>query len=215
MGFIYQILNIKSNKCYIGQSRQTNPTCRWSQHRHQAFTKLSTHSALYDAMRSYGIDFFKFNVLLTEVDNDDLNRKEEEYIKIFNSIVPNGYNIRAGGNHTPHSEETRRKIGEKSKGRKATLGQKRTEEQKRNIGNASRGRKFSEAVKEHLKMVHNDWHKANPIAHKNCKFSQDDIRYIRKNPDKLTLKEVSVIFKVKPYVIQRIIDKKSYKYVPD
>lgn len=213
MGFIYQILNIKSNKCYIGQSRQKNPICRWTQHKHQAFTKMSTHSALYDAMRSYGVEFFTFNIISSDINDDDLNNKEEEYINLFNSLVPNGYNIRIGGSHTPHSEETRKKIGEKSKGRQATLGQKRTEEQKRNIGNASRGRRVGEERREKQRNSINQWHKNNPIAHKKCKYTEDDIRYIRKNLDNLTIKELSIKFKAKPYEIRQIIDNKKYKYV--
>jgi group I intron endonuclease len=164
-------------------------------------------------MRSYGVEFFTFNIISDGINDDELNCKEEEYIKSFNSVVPNGYNIRTGGSHTLHSEETRRKIGEKSKGRQATLGQKRTEEQKRNIGNASRGRKVGKERMEKQRASINEWHKNNPIAHKNCKYTIDDVRYIRSNPDNLTIKEFSIKFKSKPYEIKQIIDKKKYKYV--
>lgn len=213
MGFIYQILNAKTGKCYIGQSRQSNTSSRWSQHKHQALVRKSTSSALYDAMRSYGIDFFKYIVILEDIHDDELNTKEIEFIKSFNSIVPNGYNIKEGGDHTPHSEETKRKIGEKSKGRQCNLGRVFSDEWKKNIGNASRGRKFSEITKAQLKESHANWHKSNPIAHKNCKYSEDDIRYIRTNPDNLSLNDFTLRFKERPYRIQRIIDNKMYKYV--
>lgn len=215
MGFIYQILNIKSNKCYIGQSRQKNPICRWTQHKHQAFTKMSIHSALYDAMRSYGVEFFTFNVILDQINNDDLNRKEEEYIKSFNSLVPGGYNIRTGGNHTPHSEETRRKIGEKSKGRQATLGQKRTEEQKQNIGNASRGRKVGKERKEKQRTSINEWHDKHPIPHKSCKYTEEDIRYMRKNPDSMSPQDLCKKFNIRRYRLNKIIKRELYGRVKD
>jgi group I intron endonuclease len=213
MGFIYQIFNIESKKCYIGQSRQKSHASRWCQHRHHAFVKKSNNSALYDAMRSYGIENFQYIVLLKDIDNEKLNDIEQEYIKNYNSLVPNGYNIKEGGNHTPHSEETKRKIGLKSLGRKSVLGQKRTEEQKRRIGDASRGRKFSQEVKEHLKEVHNKWHDENPIPHKNCKYTVEDIKYIRTNPDNLTNKELCEKFKIENYRLIKIINKQLYKRV--
>ena len=40
---------------------------------------------------------------------------EIEYIKHFNCLVPNGYNLRLGGNSGKHNEETKRKISESIK----------------------------------------------------------------------------------------------------
>lgn len=214
MGFIYKIFNTESEKCYIGQSRQKTYEARWCQHKHQA-TKKNVKTALYDAIRSYGIEKFQYTILLKDVDNDKLNEIEQQYIKDYNSLVPNGYNIKEGGNHTPHSEETKRKIGEKSKGRKAVLGQKRTEEQKRRIGDASRGRKYSEEVKEHLKQVHNKWHDEHPIAHKNCRFTIEDIQYMRRNPDNLSIDEMKERFKIEKYRLIMILNKQLYKRVKD
>lgn len=215
MGFIYQILNLQSNKCYIGQSRQKTFGSRWCQHKHQAFVKKAKCSALYDAMRSYGIDVFQFNVLQENVSDDDLNRLEEEAIVAYNSLVPNGYNIKRGGNHTPHSEETRKKIGEKSKGRRTNAGKVFSSEWRQNIGNASRGRKFSQPVKDHLSRVHNDWHDKHPIPHKNCKYTEEDIRFMRKNPENLTIDEMRVRFNIERYRLEMIRNKKLYGRVPD
>lgn len=215
MGFIYQILNTKTNKSYIGQSRQKNKTARWCQHKHAAMVKKSNTSALYCAMRSHGIEVFTYTILLDEVGDDDLNKKEIEFIQFFNSIVPNGYNIKEGGNHIPHTEETKRKIGEKSKGRKTNNGRVFSDEWRKNIGKASKGRTFTDETNARRRESINVWHKNNPIAHKNCKYTEDDIRYMRKNPDNLTLKDIAIKFNVKPYRIQRIIDKTMYKHVAD
>ena len=114
-----------------------------------------------------------------------------------------------------HSEETKRKIGEKSKGRKAGLGQKRTDEQKQRIGDASRGRKFSEETKQHLSEVHSQRHKENPIPHKKCKYTEDDIRYMRTNPDKISQKDLCTRFDIFPYRLKMIINKELYKHVSD
>lgn len=215
MGFIYQIVNTESGKCYIGQSRQTTYLARWCQHRHQAFVKRSINSALYDAMRSYGVDKFKYNILVENIDNNELNRLEEEYIKTYNSIVPNGYNIKPGGNHTPHSEDTKRKIGEKSKGRQTNAGRVFSDEWRTNIGNASRGRKFSQDVKDHLSKAHNEWHDKHPIPHKSCKYTEEDIRYMRQNPDNLSVNELREKFKIERYRLMMIINKQLYSRVRD
>jgi group I intron endonuclease len=215
MGFIYQILNLQSNKCYIGQSRQKTHSARWCQHKHQAFVKNAKSSALYDAMRSYGLNAFQFIVILENVPDDDLNRIEEETIAAHNSLVPNGYNIKRGGNHTPHSEETRRKIGEKSKGRQTNTGKVFSAEWRQNIGNASRGRKFSQPVKEHLSKAHTDWHDKHPIAHKNCKYTEEDIRFMRHNPENLTIEEMRVRFKIERYRLMMILNKQMYGRVSD
>lgn len=215
MGFIYQVLNIVSNKCYIGQSRQKVPASRWCQHRHQAFVKQSKASALYDAMRSYGVESFQFNVIHTDVENDALNQTEAESIKVYNSMVPNGYNIKPGGDHVPHSEETKRKIGEKSKGRRTNQGKLFSAEWRQNIGNASRGRKFSQTVKEHLSQAHNEWHDKHPIPHKNCKYTEADIRFMRSNPENLSEDQLCERFAIKRYRLRQIQSRKLYGRVKD
>ena len=214
MGVIYQIFCTENKKCYIGQTRQQNYNIRWYQHKHQAFIKKSEHSALYCAMRKYGLEKFEFIILLKDIENEKLNDVEEDYIKKFNSLTPNGYNLKEGGSHTPHSDETRRKIGLKSLGRKAVLGQKRTEEQRQRIGNGSRGRKFSQEVKDHLKEVHNRWHDEHPIPHKNCKYTVEDIRYMRNNLENLSFKDMMIKFNIKkPYILKQIIEGTLYKRV--
>lgn len=113
-----------------------------------------------------------------------------------------------------HSEETKRKIGEKSKGRKIVK-PPLTEEQKKRIGNASRGRKFSEETKKHLSEIHSNRHKENPIPHKNCKYTVDDIRYMRNNPDNLTIDELRKKFNIHRYRLLKIQNKELYKNVED
>ena len=47
----------------------------------------------------------------------DLDKLEIQYMAEFNSIVPNGYNLREGGNSGRHNEETKKKISNALKGR--------------------------------------------------------------------------------------------------
>ena len=95
MGFIYKITNSVTNKCYIGETVQSNPLRRWYRHINSLKTSKGC-PALKDAMKKYGIDKFRFEVLIICFD-EDRYKYEREYIKKFNSQVPNGYNILSGG----------------------------------------------------------------------------------------------------------------------
>ena len=98
MKAIYKITNKINNKCYIGQSN--NPMQRWKTHKSHANNGdyIGT-SALYDALRKYGNEQFEFSIIGWF---EDYNEKEKYYIKYFNSIIPNGYNIMEGGEEPPH-----------------------------------------------------------------------------------------------------------------
>jgi hypothetical protein len=116
MGYIYKITNILNNKCYIGETIQ-QPKRRWSSHK-SAIKRNGGCRALKLAINKYGIENFTFEVLTVCLDKDRL-AYEKIYIKEYNSIVPNGYNILAGGQEGmlgfKHSEETKRIIALKSK----------------------------------------------------------------------------------------------------
>jgi group I intron endonuclease len=110
MGYIYKITNTVSKKCYIGETTNANPEERWKGHKY-TFTKNKGCPALRDAVNKYGIDKFTFEVLIICFD-EDRYIYEKEYIKKYNSVVPNGYNILEGGagggfKGKSHSEETK------------------------------------------------------------------------------------------------------------
>lgn len=118
MGFIYKITNTKTNKCYIGETKMANVEDRWKGHRY-TISKGVGCPALQNAVNKYGWDSFKFEVLIICFDEDRLIY-EKEYIKKYNSMVPNGYNLTEGGQTSgnlgqKHTEETKRKISEWSK----------------------------------------------------------------------------------------------------
>lgn len=119
MGYIYKITNLVNKKIYIGQTIQDDVEKRWELHRRLA-KKDKGCTALKEAFNKYGIDKFKFEVLIICF-NEDCIEYEKEYIKKYNALVPNGYNISEGGNGGPlfkgkhHSEETKTKLRETSK----------------------------------------------------------------------------------------------------
>jgi group I intron endonuclease len=138
MGFIYKITNKENGMIYIGQTIQSLED-RWRQHR----KKSSTCLYLKRAFEKYGIDNFIFEMICS-CDNEELDKLEIQYMTEFNSIVPNGYNLREGGNSGRHNEETKRKISEALKGRtdiiNHQLGKPVTEETKKKISDALKGR---------------------------------------------------------------------------
>lgn len=119
MGYIYKITNTVNNKCYIGQTIQDDVQRRWELHRRLAKQDKGC-TALKEAFKKYGIDKFKFEIIIICF-NDDCIEYEKQYIKKYNALVPNGYNISEGGNGGPlfkgkkHTEKTKELLREKSK----------------------------------------------------------------------------------------------------
>jgi group I intron endonuclease len=117
MGYIYRITNIVNGKVYIGETRQQDPLKRWALHKQSVNWTRGGCPLLRAAMLKYGIENFRFEVLIICFD-DALHAMEREYIKKYNSITPNGYNILEGGQcgggfkGKKHSQETVLKIKE-------------------------------------------------------------------------------------------------------
>ncbi len=116
MGFIYQIKNKVTYKSYIGITKQ-DPVTRWKGHLNSIHHNRGC-PALGDAINTYGINNFIFKVLIICFD-EDLYKYEIEYIKKYNTMVPNGYNILEGGQcgggfkGHKHSEETKSLLKDK------------------------------------------------------------------------------------------------------
>ena len=90
-----------NNKVYIGQTK--NFPKRMKEHIKLSKNTLDKRSnyPLYKAIRKYGIDNFSFEILEENIfDQNVLNEKEIEYIKLYKATNPNfGYNISIGGNN--------------------------------------------------------------------------------------------------------------------
>ena len=118
MAYIYRILNKLTKKCYIGETKRKDVIWRWNQHK-QTIEINKGCPALRDAVKKYGIDNFEFSVLIICFD-DERFKYEIEYIKKYNSVVPNGYNITNGGEGggfqgKTHTEEVKNIIKNKLK----------------------------------------------------------------------------------------------------
>lgn len=97
---IYIIKNTVNKKLYIGQTKQALRT-RFVGHKTKS--NNGSKSAIHCAMRLHGIENFTIELLYEYQTLEEVNQKEIEYIKQFNSMAPNGYNILKGGDCAPRN----------------------------------------------------------------------------------------------------------------
>lgn len=123
--WIYKITNIQNNKIYIGQTIRPIEQ-RFHRHLSDALNNiLNTHFAR--AIRKYGKDSFIIEEIDTAQTQDELNQKEQYWIRYYNS-VEEGYNetdaiSKCGGNtYQSKTEEEMEVIKEKI--RQTKLGDK-------------------------------------------------------------------------------------------
>lgn len=96
MGYIYCIENIDNGKKYIGLTKDY--VKRWYGHKRSFICGNRISTAMQNAINKYGVDKFKFYILIICFD-DDMPYYEKEYIKKYKTLVrENGYNILEGGN---------------------------------------------------------------------------------------------------------------------
>jgi len=123
LGNIYKITNVINKKVYIGQTTKS-PEFRFKRHI-QNSNYFYSRSKLSKAIKKYGKNNFKLEVLCTCFSLDELNYQEQQFIKHYNSITPNGYNLNSGGKHYTRTKEITNKIVQKNKGKKRSLEQKK------------------------------------------------------------------------------------------
>src|SRR5271165_5831185 len=111
---LYKIFNKIDKKIYIGQTVQ-ELHIRWVQHKCDANTR-DKHSVLHRAMKKHGIKNFEIKALAHCDTMEEMNHREAYYINLFNSLTPNGYNVKLGGNNIRMLEETKKKISIAKKG---------------------------------------------------------------------------------------------------
>lgn len=115
-GLIYK-LTAPNGKYYYGKTT-TKFRKRMSNHKSDAFNtkKRSYNGYLQRAIRKYGWENFKKEILVDEVPEEDLDNLEISYIKIHNATNRKyGYNLTAGGNGGSLSEATKKKMSESQK----------------------------------------------------------------------------------------------------
>lgn len=102
---IYKITNKINGKIYIGQTIQKSARKRWSTH-----CRGIENSAISLSIKKYGKENFLFEVLENCASLEELNKREEFLIQELNTLAPNGYNLKPGGNNHTLPESSRQKI---------------------------------------------------------------------------------------------------------
>jgi group I intron endonuclease len=118
-GYIYCITNIVNNKKYIGATSRTVEK-RFKQHLSDAKNNRNNGcTCIKNAMQEYGHEYFKLETLLI-CNIKDIDFYENNFIRLYDTITPNGYNLKTGGNlGSKHSKETKIKIGNAHKEKKS------------------------------------------------------------------------------------------------
>jgi group I intron endonuclease len=113
---------------------------RFKEHIYLAIKKSEGCYALYNSIRKYGKENFECN-LLEQCDINIIDQKEIDFIKKYNSIVPNGYNIQSGGriNKTHCLESKERMKNAKLGNKNPNYGKQRSSETKQKISMANSG----------------------------------------------------------------------------
>jgi group I intron endonuclease len=163
-GIVYKITNIINGMMYVGQTTKILKQ-RWTEHVYDSIgTRRRKHNSyLHLAIEKYGKENFIAEVLNTCMNKQSLDDVERFYIKILNTVRPNGYNISLGGTGVMHgrkmSAESRSKISAGLIGHAgATF--THTEEARQKISNSlignkrSVGRKHSAETKEKMRLSH-------------------------------------------------------------
>jgi hypothetical protein len=117
---IYKITNLTTDKCYVGQAvshilnhnryRPYGHEGRFRCHVSEAFsTKKNQCHYLNNSIRKYGVEDFVVE-LLECCEISDANDREIHYIQLFNSLFPNGYNLKNGGSVFTHTDESKKRV---------------------------------------------------------------------------------------------------------
>jgi group I intron endonuclease len=110
--FIYKMTNLINGKRYIGQTTGTL--------KRRLLTHKYGKTRVGNAVRKYGPENFKIELVCKAVDQSELNAREISTIRLFKTLLPNGYNVALGGNRSKriaspmkgkkHSEATKLKM---------------------------------------------------------------------------------------------------------
>lgn len=140
---IYCITNKLNGKVYIGQS--------WNIRTRFRDYKTKCHNIHLDsALKMYGFNNFHWGILETfeNPTQEMLDSAESDYITATNATNREyGYNIRYGGSHGKHSDESKQKISQ------IQIGKKLSKEHKNKIGEKSKGRFYSQETRQKIGLV--------------------------------------------------------------
>ena len=121
IGYIYQITNIINGKFYIGK---TEKTIKYRFSNHMSAGK-NPKDYFHNAVKKYGRENFKIEIVKYVYDDDDINELEKHYI----GWLKPQYNLKEGGEGGRHNPQTIEKL----------KNWKKTEEHRKKLSDARMG----------------------------------------------------------------------------
>jgi len=120
-GFIYKITNLTNNKVYIGQTTRELSKRIGEYKKSLLYNNINSNQHLYNSFKKYEFYNFKFEVIDTAKDINELNEKEINYIQQYKSNQKEfGYNIELGGRNAIPNTETLERMSRSHIGIKQT-----------------------------------------------------------------------------------------------
>lgn len=139
MYYLYCIKNLIDDVVYVGMTN--NLSRRWTTHVHSC--NNGNQSKLYAAMRKYGIDKFKMELVNEFYSKEDCCAAEIFAISFLTNNNIKHYNLHSGGTGgfvVQDKEEWIKKLKDARKGKQPALGMKHTKDNKQIFSNASKRR---------------------------------------------------------------------------
>jgi group I intron endonuclease len=223
-GIIY-CFTFPNNKIYIGKT-QREFNVRMRSHK---YGSKHIKNYLYNAIRLYGWENIKIEILCECKTKDELNQKEIEFINKFDTTDPDkGYNLRSGGEGGLHNDSTKLKISESNKANKNGMygkvpwnkGKKLTQEHIKNLSTSHIGQKPWNKGKELPKRGQLDEETKNKISkansgenNGNAKLNCKIVKEIRQKyeTEKFTQKELAALYQLSSERINRIVNYKVWR----
>ena len=150
-GIIYKATNKVNGKMYIGQTAQSLNK-RISKHINDALNNRY-NSYFHRAIRKYGKENFKWEIITECNSQEELNKAEVEMIEKYNTFE-SGYNLTKGGEGQfgfKHSKETKEKMSKRHKGKRFSEKHRmRLSESHRGEKHNNYGKHFSEETKKRM-----------------------------------------------------------------
>lgn len=139
---VYAITHLDTGKVYVGQTTGA-AWKRWSAH--CSAGSGTGRSAIKLAILKYGRAAFSFEVVDLAETREQLNHKEEFWIRHMNALSPIGYNLKSGGDSAVMSDEAKEKM------RKSAIGRRLSDAAKAKISEASKGRQHTADSRQRLR----------------------------------------------------------------
>src|SRR5699024_4588833 len=96
---VYKITNKINNKIYIGVTNNTKNRWSGNGYQYKDKSKEGNRRPFWNAIKKYGWDNFKKEILIKNLTKEAAYKKEIQMIKIFDSTnKEKGYNLSPGGN---------------------------------------------------------------------------------------------------------------------